>query len=952
MEGDTVKRACAAEGYRWRGKLVPFGIDNSAFQQSLDKGRSKAPRLNDVLRGTFVMQIQDGYILAPFWISSEDNFLADHLSRDREADFLALVGDHLVDGAVPTPRPDLGRVVTFADRDYHEAARALRVLADREASLRLPVAAAALASHDTSAGMSNPNMAPSPFAQERRGFFVDNFSDVESLPDSLPDLVDDSDGVEDYLSDSSSSEEVIPGTPIDGTPDMELPGNLSYLLSRVQGVSSNPHPTPRECVPDCDADFARLSAGRWPAYSCTMQHAYERKTVVQDDGSVVDLASVQSSCWELPTFVHLAWNLLSLFALMVRAFLLLLGAVFMHLNWLAVFLLLLPSTRGMPDRGQGVAGDAQILSISYSRASVFDGLPADLASRMDAIMDNRLRPSSMDKVHTAMNRWRAFCETRGWNPLLMTDFSERGGRLAAWILSMLDETALVYKSIVTYVWGVRTWQTLQHQADPVYGVLHWKQFMMSIAVLTSVVGEPRIEVPFEIVDSILADIHSNHWDSFEDVQFGLMVLVLLFTFSRAECPCPKNFTGPHSFDQEKHWVAGDFKLRRYNAVWVLYVRFKGFKQDPRMERPSARIPDPSLPFDAGEHGDSKDWVPIGDVSTPLHFSISKFYMQHVRLLARVRHDDEPMFLARDQTRPYTYGALSSDFKAHVDRAGGRPDHMPHGLRVLGYNLSLFAVGEDLTVAHGGWSAASDGHSRYHRWKHGEVCNLSASMLGVSGQFADPTSQRVISRARLPHARSGDPAHEDPDEDDDSQGDDDEVGDVTNTVRAAQGRATRPDAGLLLPEGFELIQRVTSTGRRYKVYKAPDGHILDSKPKAWDYSHHLSTERLRALAGAESDSGLSAQEDEAPPDVAEVARALETLPPSHSSPSVLTRAERIERRGLVLTSPEQRARLESGRLPRRNASKCGRISDDKCFMCVLPDGHLCDHVFDTPNPLRA
>ena len=34
------------------------------------------------------------------------------------------------------------------------------------------------------------------------------------------------------------------------------------------------------------------------------------------------------------------------------------------------------------------------------------------------------------------------------------------GRMAAWILSMLDDTELVYNSIATYVWGMRTMHAL------------------------------------------------------------------------------------------------------------------------------------------------------------------------------------------------------------------------------------------------------------------------------------------------------------------------------------------------------------------------------------------------------------------------------------------------------------------------------------------------------------
>ena len=68
--------------------MVPFGLDNMAFQRSAAKGRSRAPRLNDLLRGLFVLQIQHDCVLSTFWLSSEENELADDLSRDREDRFL------------------------------------------------------------------------------------------------------------------------------------------------------------------------------------------------------------------------------------------------------------------------------------------------------------------------------------------------------------------------------------------------------------------------------------------------------------------------------------------------------------------------------------------------------------------------------------------------------------------------------------------------------------------------------------------------------------------------------------------------------------------------------------------------------------------------------------------------------------------------------------------------
>ena len=60
IEGDVVVRACMERGETWRGMLVPFGIDNSAFQASAAKGRSRAPRLNYHVRKLFSEQIMKG----------------------------------------------------------------------------------------------------------------------------------------------------------------------------------------------------------------------------------------------------------------------------------------------------------------------------------------------------------------------------------------------------------------------------------------------------------------------------------------------------------------------------------------------------------------------------------------------------------------------------------------------------------------------------------------------------------------------------------------------------------------------------------------------------------------------------------------------------------------------------------------------------------------------------
>ena len=264
LEGDTVLRCCADNAHRWSGLQIPAGIDNSAFELSAEAGRSRAPRLNDVLRGTFVLQLQYNFILLPYWLCSEDNYLADDLSRDRESSFLSRAYDFVLPHCSLIRHPEAGRVVTSADNDYVDAMKALRQL-------------------------------------------------------------------------------------------------LKSYKSNYTG-----------------------------------------------DG---------------------------------------------------------------PVRGAGVGGDAQLLSIQYPYTTIFDGCPAELVDRLDEVMDNRLRPGSMRKVVTGFSRWCAFADSRGWDRVMASGLSSRGGRLSSWILSMLDDTDLVYHSISTYVWGMRTMHTLQHQSDPAMGVV-------------------------------------------------------------------------------------------------------------------------------------------------------------------------------------------------------------------------------------------------------------------------------------------------------------------------------------------------------------------------------------------------------------------------------------------------------------------------------------------------
>jgi hypothetical protein len=736
LEGDVVVEACKSRGSTWRGCIVPFGIDNKVIQCSAAKGRSAAPRLNTLMKELFVYQIRDGYVLATFWISTTDNYLSDHLSRDREAEFL--------------------------------------------------------------------------FALPDSKFLSVPFSELKRHPEA---------GRRRHLSSDDD------------------PG-MAALRQLLQSYSSN-----------------------------------------------------------------------SLF--------------------------------DGPSRGVGVGGDAQLLSISYDFCTIYDGLPPELFSTVDRIMDNRLAVSSRAKVLTGFNNWRTFVEQRGWEPLVETGDKRRGGRMIAWVCDMIENSDLVYSSISTYVWGMRTWQVLQHQADPCFGVMHWREFMGGVAVLTAVPGEPRKQFPLSDFEAIMESLDSS---DFVHAQFGLVLLVLLFTFSRTECPCPKTWTGRDCFDPKRHWQVGDFKLVRVLDQWVLYVRFKAIKQDKRLERPSASGP-LDLPFTDDSTGLGHDWVPIGDVPGVDKFSIAFWYMAFVRAVGRYREPHEPMFLSRDQDRAYTYSCLRADLRARQVHCELSTVYTPHCIRVLGYNLSKAGNGEDLTVAHGGWMSSA--HDRYERFTQAQQLSIPAHMLQRASVFAGADAAgRSISRvASTRHAFAV------PDEPDaESAG--------------AEADEDEPTPHLdLLPPGFTESSRSTPAGRVYPVYHAPGGgRAFRSRAEAWR-AHAAS------LAAAESrtdDDDLQAyvpMEENVPSlfDFASPTAAGPVVSTGRHSERLSDKVRRLRRQlsedaAVASDEPEPAAEPAAVPLPFNAFYDFVEVSSQQCGnpLCTVPSAngkHSGNCLFPPPLPRR-
>ena len=227
-------------------------------------------------------------------------------------------------------------------------------------------------------------------------------------------------------------------------------------------------------------------------------------------------------------------------------------------------------------------------------------------------MMDRLAPSSMGTVETAWRKWLPLAARYEWDDVIYSDDPERGGKMATFVLHLMEDKALAADSISSYVWGLRWKMKLFHQADPILGVMHWHDLMMGMRVIAHLPHEPRRAIPTRL---IVAMAKAADLSNFADVQFVFFMCVLYFTFSRSECPCPKSFRGRSAWNPDKHWMVRDVVVRIVGGVYALCLRFKAIKQDPRIERPAARG-DGSDPGAAKKGG--SDWAFVGDTRPVRH----------------------------------------------------------------------------------------------------------------------------------------------------------------------------------------------------------------------------------------------------------------------------------------------------------------------------------------------
>jgi hypothetical protein len=469
-------------------------------------------------------------------------------------------------------------------------------------------------------------------------------------------------------------------------------------------------------------------------------------------------------------------------------------------------------------------------SVHYARASLFEGLSAARAARLEELLDNRFRPSSWRKIRRGLAIWRDVAREEGWSAIISTDDFLRGSKLVTYALQMADETDLTYKSIETYLWGMRTWQTLQGQADPALGVMGWDAFMTALKVITWAVSEPRRQTPIWVIEAILDSLDV---DDFEDVQFANLMLSLAYTFSRAECPLPKSHTGEESFDTGKHWRVCDFDARTVARRICMAIRFQALKQDPRVERPEA----------AGNN----DWAYIGSIPDSKWCPL--MWAKRLQAFHGHREDkDSPYFVSPwDRSKAYLYGAALSKFH-RLQKAVGVPDEELtsfHGLRVCGYNRTKRSLGEDLAVAHGMWKSTA--HTRYDRFEMSSVVRIPAAIAGLdSGDALDPfeDGEREAGSSRVPVVRRSAAQAAGPSE---PEG-------FNNVVDEASGDDDEPQPSVVrAPPGWMEETRVRTSGRRYSVFVGPGNTRRYSMASAWRAHEEMASPSPRAPASLASDS---------------------------------------------------------------------------------------------------
>jgi hypothetical protein len=346
----------------------------------------------------------------------------------------------------------------------------------------------------------------------------------------------------------------------------------------------------------------------------------------------------------------------------------------------------------------------------HSPASVFVGaVTVQYQQQIKDVMGSRLKSSS--KVDTVLRKWWSPHRDKHGYPVLIPPGSpSRGGEMASFVLSMANTFQLKYGTMQGYVAAVRELhvQSLGSIGDPLDSVLDWPKFMQALHVQSFVDSrvESHVMVPFQVMVKVLLGLDHTCRDH---VALGCMVLMMYYTMSRSATPLPKTKDG---FNSTVHLRRKD--VRRMgdtgHVEWGLGI----VKNSGRLKRAAA---DP----------DDRTWKPVGNCSGVL--SMLFWFTLYVDM-STWSSEYEPFFF-NSAGEPYTYDFMLRLFRTRISMLPGfswdaAKIYGFHGLRVLGFNCTRAAAGEDVAVLQGGW--ASDAFKTYSREQLAKV--LAVAQVGA------------------------------------------------------------------------------------------------------------------------------------------------------------------------------------------------------------------------------
>ena len=95
-------------GHLWHKKRIMVNCDNQATVAVIQKGRSRCPRINALMRKLTLAAARGCFILLSQYLPSESNGISDSLSRFQMDRFRSLAPQA---NAIPTKIPDIGVVM-------------------------------------------------------------------------------------------------------------------------------------------------------------------------------------------------------------------------------------------------------------------------------------------------------------------------------------------------------------------------------------------------------------------------------------------------------------------------------------------------------------------------------------------------------------------------------------------------------------------------------------------------------------------------------------------------------------------------------------------------------------------------------------------------------------------------------------------------------------------------